>query len=72
MNGIFGLDYDQFASFSLALGIGGLVLYMAFIMHRLARESRAGRFGSFVIFASLGLGLVGFIARTLIQLTIDA
>ena len=64
MKGVFGLSYEQFASLSLALGIGGLMLFMAYIMYRLARESRAGRFGSIMIFVTLGLGLVDFIATT--------
>ena len=71
MNGLFGLDYEQFANLSLTLGIGGLVAFMVFIMFRLARESRAGRFGTLVIFLALGLGLVGLAAKKIIQLTLD-
>ncbi len=71
MNGIAGLSYEQFADISLTLGIGGLMAFMIYIMYRLARESKAGRFGTLVIFVSLGLGLVGLIAKTIIQLTLD-
>jgi len=71
MNGVFGFSYEQFADFSLILGIGGLMSFMVFIMYCLARESRAGRFGTVIIFISLGLGLIGLIAKTVIQLTID-
>ena len=71
MNGIAGLSYEQFENLSLILGIGGLMAFMVFIMYRLARESKAGRFGTLVIFASLGLGLVGLIAKKIIELTID-
>lgn len=56
-----------FESVSLYGGIGGLVLYMLYIMYRLAVESGAGRYGMFVIFFSLGLGIVGFLAKSVIQ-----
>ena len=71
MNGLPGLTYQQFEELSLNLGIGGLMLYMAFIMYRLARDSGAGRFGTLIITLSLGLGLVGYIAKTIIQFTLD-
>lgn len=71
MNGILGLSYDQFTQLSLHLGIGGLMLFMAFIMYRLATESGAGRFGTLIIALSLGLGLIGFIVKTIIQLSLD-
>ena len=60
-----------FEQVSLILGIGGLMLYMVFVMNRLAKESGAGRFGTAMIFLSLGLGLVGFIAKSVIQIAIE-
>lgn len=71
MNGMPGLTFQQFEALSLNLGIGGLMLYMVFIMYRLARESGAGRFGTLIIALSLGLGLVGYIAKTIIQFSLD-
>jgi hypothetical protein len=44
---------------------------MLYIMYRLARESNAGRFGALVIFLSLGLGIVGFAAKSVIQMMIE-
>ena len=64
------MSVEQFEHLSLNLGIGGLVLYMLFIMYRLAKDSGAGWFGSLVIFLSLGLGIVGFAAKSVIQLLI--
>jgi len=61
------MSIQQFESISLFLGIGGLMAYMVFIMFRLAKESNAGRFGAFVIFGALGLGIVGFAAKSVIQ-----
>jgi hypothetical protein len=64
------MSIDLFETLSLNIGIGGLVLYMLFVMHRLAKESGAGPFGTLVIFLSLGLGIVGFTAKSVIQLLI--
>jgi len=71
MNDILGLTLQQFEALSLNLGIGSLMLYMAFIIYRLARESSAGRFGTLIIALSLGLGLVGYIAKTIIPFTLE-
>ncbi|MEJ2106272.1 MAG: DUF2788 domain-containing protein [Acidiferrobacteraceae bacterium] len=57
---------ETFDSWSLHLGIGGLILYMIFIIYRLGKESGAGRFGYFVLFFSLGLGFVGYLAKTIL------
>lgn len=65
------MNIEQFESVSLTLGIGGLVLYMVYIMYKLAQESGAGRFGSLMIFLTLGLGIVGFAAKSMIQLVIE-
>ena len=60
-----------FEEISLFIGVGGLVLYMLFVMYRLAVESGAGRFGTLVIFLSLGLGLAGFAAKSVIQILVE-
>ena len=55
----------------MTLGIGGLVLYKVYNMYNQAQESGAGRFGSLMIFLTLGLGIVGFAAKSVIQLVIQ-
>ena len=65
------MSIETFESWSLTLGIGGLVLYMVYIMYKLAQESGAGSFGSLMIFLTLGLGIVGFAAKSVIQLVIQ-
>jgi hypothetical protein len=65
------MSIELFESISLTLGIGGLMLYMVYIMYKLAQESGAGRFGTIMIFLTLGLGLVGFAAKSVIQLVIQ-
>lgn len=64
---IFGLTEEQIASFGLSIGITVFMLYMLFVIGHLAWESKAGKFGTFVLFLGLGFGMVGFIAKTGIQ-----
>jgi hypothetical protein len=61
-----GFTEEQIAQFGLTVGVGGFMLYMAFIIVQLARESKAGKFGTFVLFLVLGFGLLGFLAKNLI------
>lgn len=68
MNGsLWGYSEAQIAQFGLSFGVGAFILYMLFIVWSLARESRAGRFGTFVLFLVLSFGMVGFLAKSLIQ-----
>jgi hypothetical protein len=65
------VSVQQFEEISLFLGVGGLILYMMFVMYKLAEESGAGRFGTLMIFLSLGLGIAGFAAKSVIQLVME-
>ena len=65
------MSIELFEQISLVVGVGGLMLYMGYVMYRLATDSGAGRFGAAMIFLSLGLGLVGFVAKSVIQLAIE-
>lgn len=56
----------EFEDISLVVCIGGLVLLMAYIVYDLARKSNAGKFGGIVMFAALGLGVFGFLIKTVI------
>jgi hypothetical protein len=64
---MFGFTEAQISWFGLTFGVGAFMLYMLFIIWQLARESKAGRFGTFVLFLALGFGLVGFAAKGLIK-----
>ena len=64
---MFGFSEEQIAWFGLTFGVGAFMLYMVFIIVQLARESKAGRFGTFVLFLALGVGLVGFAAKGIIK-----
>jgi len=60
------MSFELFEEYSLVLGIGGLILFMVFIVWNLAKESKAGRFGTFILFIALGLGLLGFLFKTVL------
>ena len=64
---MFGFTEAQIAGFGLTFGIGGFTLYRVFIIWQLARESKAGRFGTFVLFVALGFGLLGFALKGIIK-----
>lgn len=64
---IFGYTEGQIAQFGLSFGIGAFILYMLFIVLNLARESKAGKFGTFILFLVLSFGMLGFLAKNVIQ-----
>ena len=64
---MFGFSEEQIAGFGLSFGVGGFMLYMLFIIGQLAWESKAGKFGTFVLFLGLAFGMVGFAAKFVIR-----
>jgi hypothetical protein len=60
------MSIEQFESWSLVIGIGGLIAWMLLIIWKMGQESQAGKYGFFVLFLVLGLGFVGFIAKTVL------
>jgi hypothetical protein len=63
---MFGFTEEQIAQLGLTVGVGAFILYMLFIILQLARESKAGKFGTFVLFLVLGFGVLGFVAKNVI------
>ncbi|MBV6752861.1 MULTISPECIES: DUF2788 domain-containing protein [Pseudomonas] len=43
-----------------------LVIFMGFIVWDLAKKSKAGRFGTFILFFVLGLGIVAFVIKSVV------
>jgi hypothetical protein len=60
------MSIEQFESWSLVIGIGGLIAWMLLIIWKMGQESQAGKYGFFVLFLVLGLGFIGFIAKTVL------
>lgn len=63
---MFGLSEDQIEAVGLPLSMGVLIIYMCFIVWNLAKESKAGKVGTFVLFFVLTFGMVGFVAKSII------
>jgi hypothetical protein len=64
---VFGLTEEQIAEIGLTWGLGGFIAFMLFIIWDLARKSKAGKLGTFVLFFVLAFGMLGFIAKAIIQ-----
>lgn len=64
---IFGFTEEQLAEFFLTYGVAAFILFMVFIIGHLAWQSKAGKFGTFVLFLGLAVGFIGFIAKYVIQ-----
>jgi len=60
------MTIEQFESWSLTIGITLLIGWMLLIIWKMGKESNAGKFGYLVLFLALGLGFVGFIAKTVL------
>jgi len=63
---MFSLTEEQIAEFGLTFGLGAFMLFMLFIIWDLARQSKAGRLGTFVLFFVLAFGMLGFVAKQII------
>jgi hypothetical protein len=64
---VFGFTEEQIADFGMSFGVGGFILFMLFVIWRLARDSNAGRLGTFILFFVLAFGMLGFIAKSVLQ-----
>ena len=65
------MDYQRFEALALPLLLFGLVAFMGFIVWDLAKKSKAGRYGTMVLFFALGLGVLGFIIKAVIIGQVD-
>ncbi len=64
---IFGFTEDQVADFVSTWGVGAFILFMLFIIGEIAWKSKAGKTGTMVLFFVLAFGMLGFIAKAVIQ-----
>mgnify|MGYP006179939417 FL=1 len=60
------METAVFEELMMTVLVGGLVLFMAFIVWDLAKKSKAGRFGTMILFLALGLGVLGFVIKTVV------
>lgn len=64
---LMGWTEEQVSEFGLTFGVGAFMLYMLFIIGELAWRSKAGKTGTFVLFFVLSFGMLGFVAKAVIQ-----
>lgn len=64
---LFGLTEEQVAEFGVTFGVGAFMLFMLFIIGEIAWKSKAGKTGTMVLFFVLAFGMLGFVAKTVIQ-----
>lgn len=62
---------EQFETWSLYIGITVLISFMFFIIYDLGKKSQAGKFGSFILFLALGLGMAGFLIKIVLQYSME-
>ena len=61
----------QLTEYALPFGMIFLMAYMTFIVYRLGVDAKAGKFGMFVLFLGLMVGVVGFSAKFVIKVILD-
>ncbi|WP_153117334.1 DUF2788 domain-containing protein [Rhodocyclus tenuis] len=64
---MFGLSEEQIADFGMTFGIGAFMLFMLFIIGELAWKAKAGKAGTVILFFVLAFGMLGFVAKAIIQ-----
>jgi hypothetical protein len=62
-----GITEEQLTEFGMTFGLGAFMLFMLFIIGELAWKSKAGKLGTFVLFFVLAFGMLGFVAKIIIQ-----
>lgn len=60
------MDVEHFEELALSISLFVLFAFMFFIVYDLAKKSKAGKFGTAVLFLGLCLGMVGFLMKGLI------
>ena len=62
------MDEATFAAWSMKIGLTVLIVFLGFIIWDLGKKSQAGKFGMFILFLVLGLGIFGFIFKNILNL----
>ena len=62
---------EQIAEWGLTWGLTGFIGLMLWIIWDLARKSKAGKFGTFILFFVLAFGILGFLMKNILQWLMD-
>ncbi|VVM49366.1 hypothetical protein PS645_00677 [Pseudomonas fluorescens] len=60
------MDPAIFEEWMMTILVSILIIFMCFIVWDLAKKSQAGRFGSFILFFVLGLGVAAFVIKSVV------
>ena len=60
------MDEATFAAWSMKIGLTVLIVFLGFIIWDLGKKSQAGKFGMFILFLVLGLGIFGFTFKNIL------
>ncbi|SCK24228.1 DUF2788 domain-containing protein [Vogesella sp. LIG4] len=60
------MSEEQFTNWSMGILLTGLIIFMGFIVWDLGKKSQAGKFGMFILFLVLGLGVGGFVFKNIL------
>ena len=60
------MDPAIFEEWMMTVLVSILIIFMCFIVWDLAKKSQAGRFGSFILFFVLGLGVAAFVIKSVV------
>ncbi len=63
---VLGMPLADFENLLTQVLVAGLILYMCYIIWKIGRHSKAGRFGMAVLFVVLGLGMLGVVVKPII------
>ncbi|TJZ73897.1 DUF2788 domain-containing protein [Chitiniphilus eburneus] len=60
------MSEETFTTLTVSIFCTALIVYMGFIIYKLAKDSKAGKYGTLVLFFVLGFGMFGFIVKTVL------
>ncbi len=60
------MDPEKFEEWMMIILVTLLIGFMGFIVWDLAKKSKAGRFGTLILFFVLGLGVLAFIIKSVV------
>ncbi|RJX78488.1 DUF2788 domain-containing protein [Pseudomonas sp. LS-2] len=60
------MEPEVFEEWMMTILVTVLIAFMGFIVWDLAKKSKAGRFGTMILFGVLGLGVLAFIIKSVV------
>ncbi len=60
------MEPELFEEWMMTILVTVLVAFMGFIVWDLAKKSKAGRFGTLILFGVLGLGVLAFVIKSVV------